>query len=250
MSSDSDQDGTGDTPAREDGDHRPQLDIDSAFAAIVAEWASEPEDGQGRWPAQEDLDEPPDGPQAESPADRDGTSDPTDPGGTGSAGEGRSATGMPPPGTRAEVPDETGPEQDTHPRPAHRADGPRRRTDRLPWGSDYTRHGEDPQAPRAGEPLLPPLPGARDDAGDSDADEGRFVPPDPPPLPRGDVVTRLAWIAVLAGPLFLLFAAVAWRTAPQLLVLSAVGAFVAGFVALVARMPRDRGDDDDDGAVV
>ncbi len=76
-----------------------------------------------------------------------------------------------------------------------------------------------------------------------------FVPPDPPPLPRGDIVSRLAWIGALGAPLFLLVAALFWRTAPSMLVGAAVAAFVAGFVTLVVRMP-DRSDDKDDGAVV
>jgi hypothetical protein len=80
-------------------------------------------------------------------------------------------------------------------------------------------------------------------------DEG-YVPPEPPPLPRGDLMTRLLWAGVIGGPLFLLIAAVAWRDAPRLFVLAAVAAFVGGFVMLVVRMPHDRDDDDDDGAVV
>ena len=54
----------------------------------------------------------------------------------------------------------------------------------------------------------------------------------------------------MGGPLFLLIAALFWRDLPQLLLLLAVAAFVGGFAVLVVRMPRDRADDDDDGAVV
>ncbi|HEX5535113.1 MAG TPA: hypothetical protein VFX33_15340 [Actinomycetales bacterium] len=80
-------------------------------------------------------------------------------------------------------------------------------------------------------------------------DEERFVPPEPPPLPRGDTVSRLAWAGVLGAPLFFLLAALFWHGAPTWLVVGAVGAFVAGFVTLIVRMP-DRDDDGDDGAVV
>ncbi len=80
--------------------------------------------------------------------------------------------------------------------------------------------------------------------------EDRFIPPEPPPLPRGDLIGRVAWACVLGGPLFLLVAAMVWRDAPQLLVLGAVGAFIGGFVTLVLRLPQHRDDDGDDGAVV
>lgn len=85
---------------------------------------------------------------------------------------------------------------------------------------------------------------------DEDEDDGGFVPPEPPPFPRGDLVSRLAWGAVIGGPLFLLVAALLWRTLPAVLLLVALLAFVAGFVTLVARMPPDHPDDSDDGAVV
>ncbi|MFN8076287.1 MAG: hypothetical protein U0Q15_12815 [Kineosporiaceae bacterium] len=77
-----------------------------------------------------------------------------------------------------------------------------------------------------------------------------FVPPDPDPLPPGDMVSRLSWLGVLAGPLFLVFAALFWNGLPQWLLLLAVVAFVGGFATLVARMPQERDEDDDDGAVV
>lgn len=80
-------------------------------------------------------------------------------------------------------------------------------------------------------------------------EEERYVPPEPPPLPRGDLISRLAWAGALGGPLFLLIAVIAWRTAPQILLMLAIVAFVAGFVTLIARMPQHR-DDDGDGAVV
>jgi hypothetical protein len=86
----------------------------------------------------------------------------------------------------------------------------------------------------------------------ADVPEEHFVPPPPPPLPKADVVTRWAWIALLGGPLLLLIAALTGfdvRGWPGLL---AVGGFVGGFVTLVARM-KDRpptDTDPDDGAVV
>jgi hypothetical protein len=77
-----------------------------------------------------------------------------------------------------------------------------------------------------------------------------FEPPDPPPLPRGDIYSRLAWAGVIGGPLFLLIAAIVGGALPSMLIATALVAFVGGFVTLVARMPGERSDDEDDGAVV
>ncbi len=77
-----------------------------------------------------------------------------------------------------------------------------------------------------------------------------FEPPEPPPIPRGDLVSRLAWSGVLGGPAVLLVAAVVNGALPSWMVLGALLSFVAGFVALVARMPAERPDDGDNGAVV
>ena len=83
----------------------------------------------------------------------------------------------------------------------------------------------------------------------AEPDDDRYVPPEPPPLPRGDAVSRLAWGGVLGAPLFLVLSMLFWRGVPTLLVVAAIAAFVAGFVTLVVRMP-DGQDDADDGAVV
>ena len=91
-----------------------------------------------------------------------------------------------------------------------------------------------------------PEDGPEDDIGRADA----FVPPDPPPLPRGDLISRLAWAGVIAGPVFLVISVIAWQNPPTILALTALGAFAGGFVTLVARMPKNRDEDDDDGAVV
>jgi hypothetical protein len=163
------------------------LDVDNAFAAIIAGWADAP--ATGTWPAEEDL--------ASGRHRR--TDDPVD-----ASGKSRS-------------------EQDDDP--------------------------YDDSLARAGGPLIPSLGDQQSEPPDDDS--GAFVPPDPPPLPRGDLVTRLAWAGVLGGPLFLVTAVIVWRSsAPPALVLSAVAGFVGGFVVLVSRMPKHRSDDDDDGAVL
>lgn len=79
--------------------------------------------------------------------------------------------------------------------------------------------------------------------------EEGFVPADPAPLPR-DVVGWAAWIAVVGAPLFLLVVALAWDDVPALLTAITAGVFIAGFATLVVRLPSRRDDDDDDGAVV
>ena len=98
-------------------------------------------------------------------------------------------------------------------------------------------------------PPGPPAPGPRDWAAADEPDEG-FVPPEPPPLPRGDLVSRLAWAGVLLGPAFLLLSALVWDDAGPLPLALATLAFVGGFITLVARMPARRDDEDDDGAVL
>ena len=85
----------------------------------------------------------------------------------------------------------------------------------------------------------------------ADTVDDHFTPPEPPPLPRGDVISRLAWAGVLLGPVFLLCAGLFWRDVSRLwLALAALG-FIGGFVVLVMRLPQTRDDDTgDDGAVV
>ena len=118
---------------------------------------------------------------------------------------------------------------------------------------------DDADAPRLGWDAIRPHVGgeavrasaARDDDEDGAlaALDEHFVPDEPPSLRPTDPVSALAWLGALGGPLFLLVAALAWRTAPSVLIGAAVLAFVAGFVTLVVRMPDER-EDTDDGAVV
>ncbi|MFJ7207557.1 hypothetical protein ACIQWR_28950 [Streptomyces sp. NPDC098789] len=100
--------------------------------------------------------------------------------------------------------------------------------------------------------LAEPEPTAADGTGDA-ADEGHFVPPEPPPLPSGDVTSRFAWLAVVGGPLLLLVAVLLQWEMTWWLTALGIGGFLGGFATLVARMTR--GDDDEDdhpgrGAVV
>ena len=80
--------------------------------------------------------------------------------------------------------------------------------------------------------------------------EEHFVPPEPPPVPRGTPARRLAWLGLFLAPLVMLIAVSVGWAMPDVISMLLVLAFVGGFVFLVATMPRDRRDDGDDGAVV
>jgi hypothetical protein len=144
-----------------------------------------------------------------------------------------------------------------------RPDGPRRRRDDLP--------GRRTVRPARPDPAEPPGQGPADDEADrtdpaDDAGDPRawapdpaveeaedhFVPPDPGPVLGGDPVLVMAWVAVLAAPLLVLVAVIAWPAMPTwLLEVGGVG-FLAGVGLLLWRMPhrRDPDDEDDNGAVV
>jgi hypothetical protein len=86
-----------------------------------------------------------------------------------------------------------------------------------------------------------------------DDEEGHFVPPAPPPLPKLDSVAKGAWAALFGGPAYLVVATAAGWSVPGIAAFCAVAAFVTGFAILVLRMnePGPGGPDDgDDGAVV
>lgn len=101
------------------------------------------------------------------------------------------------------------------------------------------------------------LPSADDDesGGTSEEDdEGHFVPPEPPPLPQSDATAKFAWLAVLGGPLLLLFAILFQLDLTWWIATLGVGGFLGGFATLVGRMRDGRDDDEWDdpgrGAVV
>lgn len=192
----------------------PEADIDAAFAAIIAEFSTSVPHGAQTWPASEDLDDElndePPEPTGEQSQGAAGCSTDSD-----LARQRREASRR-----RIVLPDEELIVTDRSVKP-------------------------DNHDPLTGAPNV----GARGTLDNEDETEG-YVPPIPPPLPRGDVVSRLAWGGVLGGPTFLLLAAMAWQTLPSILLLLALLAFIGGFVTLVARMPSERPDDPDDGAVV
>ncbi|WP_026554190.1 hypothetical protein [Arthrobacter sp. 35W] len=93
-----------------------------------------------------------------------------------------------------------------------------------------------------------PLFGPRDY--EAQEDDGEFVPPEPPPLGSGEPAVVLAWIGAAGGPIALLLTALLWRSAPLVVVVGIIVAFVACAGYLVYRLPSHREDDGDDGAVV
>jgi hypothetical protein len=107
----------------------------------------------------------------------------------------------------------------------------------------------DPPAEQSRPRPEPESAGSWDDAfPDSDWSTDRFVPPPPPPLPTPTADRLIAWLGVFGSPAVLLICLVAGIDLPQLVGYLLVGAFVGGFLYLVAQMPRGPRDPDDDGA--
>ncbi|RKN42274.1 hypothetical protein [Streptomyces hoynatensis] len=103
------------------------------------------------------------------------------------------------------------------------------------------------------EPALPFDSGPRDWEPAEDEEEDHFIPPEPPPLPETDLSTKLAWVAVLGGPLLLIVAVLLQREMTWWIVTLGVGGFLGGFATLVTRLRDGRDDDWTDpgsGAVV
>lgn len=96
----------------------------------------------------------------------------------------------------------------------------------------------------AGADVEPP-----EDFDDEDDEDDHYIPPPPPPLPSGDPVTVGAWVALVAGPLYLLLSVVVGWEVQGWQAFTAVAAFIGGFVTLVLRM-GDEPRDPDDGAVI
>lgn len=130
-----------------------------------------------------------------------------------------------------------------------------------PWpeAENVTEDGEELPDDDLQTPAITAQPVAARESGvdrlDTDAtwdDEGHFVPPEPPPIPRPAPIRLAAWLAVLVGPVLMtIVAALGWWV-PDLVVTALVVGFVSGVVYLIATMgdgPRDPYGPDD-GAVV
>ncbi len=122
------------------------------------------------------------------------------------------------------------------------------------WRSIVENYGDRPQVEDALPPAGPPAVGAEpkaptDDEVDRDHDESeRFVPPEPPPLPRLDLPRHLPWVGVFGVPALLLVLLLAGVYLPTWLGYLMVGGFVGSFVYLVVTMQRGGRDPFDDGA--
>jgi len=89
-----------------------------------------------------------------------------------------------------------------------------------------------------------------DDDPERDVVDG-FVEPDPDPLSRAEPVLVVGWVSLLGGLALMVVCVLAWRGAPGMVWLVAVGALATGIGLLLWRMPARRDADDyDDGAVV
>lgn len=94
------------------------------------------------------------------------------------------------------------------------------------------------------------LGGPRDYTPEEEEDDS-FVPEDPPsPLAGTEPLVVLAWCGTIGGPLVLLLSAFFWRAIPMIAVVGIIAAFLASVVFLLMRLPSERSDDNDDGAVV
>ena len=138
------------------------------------------------------------------------------------------------------------------------------------WRDIVAHYGDRPTVDPAPEPSPGPPPGPPPAEGsderlrglfrpswkdplDSEAtwdDEGHFVPPEPPPVHVADPRRRAAWLGLFGSPLVMLVAVVLGWQLPGWLMLGLAGAFVGGFVYLVATMSNRREGPGDDGAVV
>ncbi|MFC6286563.1 hypothetical protein ACFP3Q_04480 [Nocardioides sp. GCM10027113] len=120
------------------------------------------------------------------------------------------------------------------------------------WRAIVENYGERPEVdPLPQEPEPAPEPFAAYVEGPVDrADEDRYVPPPPPPLPHPPPARLAAWSGLFGSPAVLLVALVLDVQLPSLVGYLLVGAFIGGFLYLVANMERGPRDPGDDGAVV
>jgi hypothetical protein len=84
----------------------------------------------------------------------------------------------------------------------------------------------------------------------ADSDNEGYIPPEPPPIPRGTKGQRLSWVVLVLGPIYLIFqGATGWGLGPLGNLVTIIG-IVASFVYLLSTLRDSRDEDEDDGAVV
>lgn len=90
-----------------------------------------------------------------------------------------------------------------------------------------------------------------DEPADETDDDEHYVRPEPPKLPRGDVLTKAAWAVMFLALAYPIAAVVLDWPLPGWLIALAVVVFIAGVVVHVVRIrDPESGGDADDGAVV
>ncbi|MFD0148202.1 hypothetical protein ACWGQ4_22195 [Streptomyces sp. NPDC055721] len=225
------------------GEREPQpIDEEAAWAAIVAGYGEEPADPPGARPYRPienlALPEPEDEPT--KPGAKTGPGTPAD-----SAADAGTETGTAAgSGTASESAPESGGESEpgtgTDAEASAEADRkPEAGAEKPALGSSVVfAPGVRPSGPRDYSPAEP-------EDGPDGAEEGHFVPPEPPPLPEADATTKFAWLGVVGGPVLMLVAVLFQWDMTWWLTTVCVGGFLGGFATLVGRMKHD--DDDDDG---
>ncbi|MGD9959669.1 hypothetical protein [Nocardioides sp.] len=125
------------------------------------------------------------------------------------------------------------------------------------WRQIVEHYGDAPEFPD--EPADEPGPGADSEPGVPEAEPfadpadevpelERFVPPDPPPLPRPRGARLFAWLGIFGSPVLLLVSLFLNLRLPSTISTLVVMWFLGGFLYLVYQMPKQRDDPWDDGA--
>jgi hypothetical protein len=142
---------------------------------------------------------------------------------------------------------------DTDDTPVSPSDVPQPRIGRVLRFAEPARTEPDPQRTRDGADTPDPP-----DPGDiyygavelEGGGEDHYEAPPPPPLPELDALSKISWVGLLGGPLYLIIAFGLNWTVPGWASAFAVIAALAGFVSLIAHMKDHDPDDPDGGAVV
>ncbi|MER5712881.1 hypothetical protein AB0B13_25465 [Streptomyces sp. NPDC042898] len=231
------------------GEREPQpIDEEAAWAAIVAGYGEEPADPPGARPYRPienlALPEPEDEPA--KPAAKTGPGTPADTAADSGTESGTASGSGTQSGTASAS--ESAPESGGESEPGAGTDAeasveadrkPEAGAEKPALGSSVVfAPGVRPSGPRDYSPAEP-------EEGPDGAEEGHFVPPEPPPLPEADATTKFAWLGVVGGPVLMLVAVLLQWDMTWWLTTLCVGGFLGGFATLVGRMKHD--DDDDDG---
>ncbi len=139
----------------------------------------------------------------------------------------------------------------------------RRAQEDAEWAELVASYGDRPEFPEA--PAAAPVTDPVEDPPDEGPvleepsefnpawdDEGGYVPPPAPPVPRPRGPKAVAWFGLFGVPVLVLLSIMVGMTLPSLVTLLFLVWFVGGFGYLVATMqgPKDPDSGWDDGAVV